>query len=41
MIIDNIRLDTNAKKRVQNKLPDVIQYSVVCSPQNWGYLNFV
>ena len=29
MIIDSIRFDTNAKKRVQNRLPDLKQYSVV------------
>lgn len=29
MMINSIRFDTNAKKRVQNRLPDLKQYSVV------------
>ncbi len=46
MIVDSIHLDTNAKKRVQNRLPDVIQYSVVCFRLNgdisilWNHMFF-
>lgn len=36
MITDNVSHFGDAKKRVQNRPPDIIQYSVVCFPSSAG-----